>query len=83
MKLAIRGGSPVRSASFPAWPIYDGRESQGLQSVLESRNWGGYPCPNELARELGRQFAAHHGAGYGVAVTNGTVSLELALQAAG
>ncbi|MFZ4985833.1 MAG: DegT/DnrJ/EryC1/StrS family aminotransferase [Blastocatellia bacterium] len=83
MKLAIRGGSPVRSASFPVWPIYDGRESQGLQSVLESRNWGGYPCPNELARELGRQFAAHHGAGYGVAVTNGTVSLELALQAAG
>ena len=83
MKLAIRGGSPVRTTPFPAWPIYDQRESKGLQSVLESRNWGGYPCPNDLARELGKRFAAHHGAGYGVAVTNGTVSLELALQAAG
>ncbi|MFN9742819.1 MAG: DegT/DnrJ/EryC1/StrS family aminotransferase, partial [Acidobacteriota bacterium] len=83
MKLAIRGGSPVRTSPFTAWPIYDGREAAGLQSVLESRNWGGYPCPNDLARELGRQFAAHHGARYGVAVTNGTVSLELALQAAG
>lgn len=82
MKLAIRGGSPIRTRPFTAWPIYDGREAAGLQSVLESRNWGGYPCPNDLARELGRQFAAHHGASYGVAVTNGTVSLELVLQAA-
>jgi dTDP-4-amino-4,6-dideoxygalactose transaminase len=83
MKLAVRGGSPVRTAPFPAWPIYDGREASGLQSVLESRNWGGYPCPNDLARELGKQFAQAHTAKYGVAVTNGTVSLELALQAAG
>lgn len=83
MKLAIRGGEPVRKSPFPAWPIYDGREAAGLQAVLESRNWGGYPCPNDLARELGKRFAAHHGAGYGIAVTNGTVSLELALQAAG
>ena len=83
MKLAIRGASPVRTTPFPAWPIFDGREAAGLQAVLESRNWGGYPCPNDLAREFGRLFAKHHGAGYGVAVTNGTVSLELALQAAG
>jgi dTDP-4-amino-4,6-dideoxygalactose transaminase len=83
MKLAIRGGVPVRTMAFPAWPVFDGREATGLQTVLESRNWGGYPCPNDLARELGRKFAAHHGARYGVAVTNGTVSLELALQAAG
>lgn len=83
MKLAIRGGNPVRTTPFTAWPVYDERESKGLQAVLASRNWGGYPCPNELARELGSRFAAHHGASYGVAVTNGTVSLELALQAAG
>lgn len=83
MKLALRGGIPVRTSPFPAWPIYDGREAAGLQSVLESRNWGGYPCPNDLARELGKRFAQAHTARYGVAVTNGTVSLELALQAAG
>jgi hypothetical protein len=29
MKLAIRGGSPVRTTPFPAWPIYDQRESKG------------------------------------------------------
>ncbi|MGH9766440.1 MAG: DegT/DnrJ/EryC1/StrS family aminotransferase [Blastocatellia bacterium] len=82
-KLALRGGSPVRSKPFTAWPIYDDREARGLQTVLESRNWGGYPCPNDFAREFGRKFAEHHNARYGVAVANGTVSLELALQAAG
>src|SRR5262245_37245668 len=82
-QLAIRGGTPVRTSPFPAWPIYDHREATGLQQVLESRNWGGYPCPNDLAREFARRFAEYHGARYGVAVANGTVSLELALKAAG
>ncbi len=82
-QLALRGGNPIRTTSFTAWPIYDEREARGLQQVLASRNWGGYPCPNDLAREFAAKFAAHHGARYGVAVTNGTVSLELALQAAG
>lgn len=82
-KLALRGGAPVRTKPFTAWPIYDEREARGLQRVLASRNWGGYPFPNELAREFGQKFAAQHGARYGVAVMNGTVSLELALQAAG
>ncbi len=82
-KLALRGGPPVRTKPFTAWPLYDEREARGLQRVLESRNWGGYPCPNELAREFARKFAEAHGARYGVAVANGTVSLELALEAAG
>jgi len=82
-QLALRGGSAVRTTPFTAWPIYDEREARALQSVLQSRNWGGYPCPNDYAREFGKRFAKAHGAKYGVAVTNGTVSLELALGAAG
>lgn len=81
--LAIRGGTPVRTKPFTSWPIYDEGESRGLQRVLESKNWGGYPCPNTLAREFAGKFARFHDAEYGVAVANGTVSLELALQAAG
>src|SRR5262245_59533919 len=82
-QLALRGGRPVRNQPFTSWPIYDEREGRGLQIVLESRNWGGYPCPNDFAREFGRKFAEAHNARYGVAVSNGTVSLELALKAAG
>ena len=82
-QLALRGGAPVRTAPFTIWPIHDEREAEGVQRVLASGNWGGYPCPNDLAREFAAKFAESHGARYGVAVTNGTVSLELALQAAG
>jgi len=82
-QLALRGGHAVRTKPFTQWPIYDEREARGLQAVLESRNWGGYPFPNDLAREFGRRFAEYHGARYGVAVANGTVSLELPLKAAG
>ncbi|MGH9853815.1 MAG: DegT/DnrJ/EryC1/StrS family aminotransferase [Blastocatellia bacterium] len=73
----------MRIRPFTAWPIYDEREARGLQRVLESGAWGGYPCPNDHAREFARRFAAAHSARYGVAVANGTVSLELALEAAG
>src|ERR687885_111977 len=41
---------------------------------------GGY---HEAVGELERRFAAYHGAAYGVALANGTVSLEIGLAAAG
>lgn len=82
-KLALRGGAAVRTEPFTSWPVYDAREADALSRVLMSRNWGGYPCPNTHAREFARAFAEYHGARYGVAVANGTVSLELALKAAG
>ena len=78
-QLALRGGAPVRTDPFSPWPVFDEREAKGLQEVLESRNWGGYPFPNDRARTFGQRFAEHHSARYGVAVTNGTVYLELVL----
>ena len=81
--LALRGGTAVRRKPFPPWPVFDNRERDGLDNVLTSRNWGGYPFPNQLAGEFASRFAEYHGARYGVAVANGTVSLELALEAAG
>ena len=80
-KLALLGGTPVRSKPFPSWPRHDRREREGLLRVLESGNWGGFPFPNTEARELGRRFAAAHGARHGIALTNGTVALEVALRA--
>jgi len=82
-KLALRGGAPIRTRPFPAWPIFDERERSALDRVLSSRNWGGYPCPNDNARQFAQAFADYHGARYGATVANGTVSLELALDAAG
>jgi dTDP-4-amino-4,6-dideoxygalactose transaminase len=42
--------------------------------------WGGY---HEKVAELEARFAEFHGAKYGIATANGTVSLEIALTAAG
>jgi len=82
-KLAITGGAPRRQKPFPAWPIYDRTDARAIQEVLASRNWGGYPFPNERADRFARQFAEFQGAKYGLAVSNGTVAIEIALQTAG
>jgi dTDP-4-amino-4,6-dideoxygalactose transaminase len=81
--LAIRGGTPARSAPWPAWPQHDERELANLTRVLESGNWGGFPSPNVMAGQFAERFAAHHGATYGICTTGGTTALEVALRAAG
>ena len=82
-KLALFGGTPVRSEPFSAWPYFDDRERQHLLKALESRNWGGYPFPSMLAERFGRKFAKAHGANHGVPCANGSVTMEIALQAMG
>ncbi|HOK45689.1 MAG TPA: DegT/DnrJ/EryC1/StrS family aminotransferase, partial [Bryobacteraceae bacterium] len=81
--LAILGGEPVRCRPFTLWPQFTESDARRLQSVLESRNWGGYPFPNTLADEFARKFASRHGAKYGCCVANGTIALVAALQASG
>lgn len=82
-RLAIAGGSPVRTHSPTPWPQFDDRERRGLIEVLESRNWGGYPFPNRLADLFSRRFAEYHGASHALCAANGTVTLEVALKAVG
>ena len=81
-RLAIHGGSAVRTRPWPRWPEFGAAEREALERVLESRNWGGHPSPNLEARALGREFATYVGSGYAVPTLNGTISLTLALQAA-
>jgi dTDP-4-amino-4,6-dideoxygalactose transaminase len=81
--LAILGGAPQRNRPFSSWPQYTADDLARLQTVLESRNWGGYPFPNQLASVFAHDFAEYHGAKYGCCVVNGTIALVVALQAAG
>ena len=77
--LAINGGNPVRQEKpFPRWPVYGEGDKIALLSVLESRKWG---TLGPRAREFQEKFSAFVGAGYGLCVSNGTVSLEIALRA--
>jgi dTDP-4-amino-4,6-dideoxygalactose transaminase len=80
-QLAIHGGAPVKSTPFPAWPHYDADEREALLGVLDSRVWWRTPGTQTAAFEAA--FAAYHGVPHGIAVTNGTAALEVAMDALG
>ena len=66
---------------FPPWPQYEEDEIAAATRVLQSGQvnyWNG-----EEGRKFEKEFAEYHGVPYAVAVTNGTVALELALYALG
>ena len=80
-KLAIQGGTPIRTKPFPAWPVHDEREVEAVTRVVRSGNWG--RLAGVEAPLLEKEFAQAHDANYALAVTNGTTALEVALGALG
>ena len=76
---ALLGGTPVRHTDYPRWPIWDESERTGLLGVLEDGGW--WQGDGHVAADFAAQFAAYHGARYGMALTNGTHTLEAALVA--
>ncbi len=80
-KLALLGGKPVRTQPFTAWPIYGKPEEKRLLRTLHSGKWGKLNGPEVAGFE--NRFATMHGCKHGIGVVNGTVSLRIALLAAG
>ena len=80
-ELAILGGTPVRTSPFATWPVYGTAEEQALLRVLHSGKWGKLEGTEVATFE--KRFAEYHQAKHGIAVVNGTVSLRIALMAAG
>jgi dTDP-4-amino-4,6-dideoxygalactose transaminase len=83
--LAVTGGTPVRATPFPEWPIHDQREVDAVVEVVKSGRWGGNYLEEAGFKtdEFAARFAAYHDAQYGIPAMNGTVTLEVALRAAG
>jgi dTDP-4-amino-4,6-dideoxygalactose transaminase len=82
-KLAIKGGKPLRDVKrnpWPTWPVWDKSEEKSLLGVLKSGVWS-YNGPKET--EFDAAFAKSTGTKYALSVANGTVSLQLALEACG
>jgi dTDP-4-amino-4,6-dideoxygalactose transaminase len=82
-RLALAGGTPVRTEPFTQWPDFDERERTLLLEALEARDWGGYPFPNTMADRFASAFAAAHDARHALPVVNGTIAIEIGLKAAG
>ena len=78
-ELALLGGRQAKTKPFPLWPQFDGAERKALNEVLESRIW--WRTPGTKTLEFERAFARFHGARHGIAVTNGTAALEVAVTA--
>ena len=79
-KLAVQGGRPVRpkSAPWPAWPVSDERDAQLLAKIVRSNRWS-YDGPYEW--KFAKAFTQYLGAKQGLCCANGTVAIQLALEA--
>jgi dTDP-4-amino-4,6-dideoxygalactose transaminase len=82
-ELAILGGPKTRPQPYPAWPVWDQRDIDAVTEVIKSGRWGGYPYPGPKTAALAAKFSALQGGGYAVPMANGTVTMEVALRAAG
>lgn len=81
-KLAILGGTPVRTEPYPEWPIVDQRDIDAVTAVVQSGRWGGAPYPGPQTATFAKRFEAMQGGGFAVPMVNGTVTMEVALRAA-
>jgi dTDP-4-amino-4,6-dideoxygalactose transaminase len=82
-ELARFGGAPVRPQGYPEWPVHDEGDVEAVAGVVRSGRWGGFPEPGPLAAAFAERFATYQGAGHGVVMANGTVTMEVALKALG
>ena len=82
-ELAILGGPKTRTEPYPQWPVWDQRDIDAVTEVIKSGRWGGYPYPGPKTAELAKKFSEMQGGGYAVPMINGTITMEVALRAAG
>ena len=80
-KLAVDGGPSVRTGAFSPWPFFDEELIEASSKVLRSGRvnyWTG-----EEGRLFEKEYAEAIGSQHAIALTNGTVALELALYGLG
>ncbi|WP_291764665.1 DegT/DnrJ/EryC1/StrS family aminotransferase [Caldivirga sp. UBA161] len=85
VRLAVNGGEAVAKdlgRLIPKWPIFDEDDVEAVVEAVRGGRW----CrlyPGSYAERFEVEFARYHDAKYGIAVANGTVSLELILKTLG
>lgn len=80
-KLALLGGSPVRTKPFPSWPQPGPEEEAGVLEVLRSGKW--FEHTGTKVKAFQEAFAAAQDARFGITTNAGTTAIWLALYAAG
>lgn len=80
-KLAINGGDPIRTASWPSWPVWDSGVEKDIAEMYQSGKW--YRNKGIFCEEFEEKYAALVGARYCLATASGTTALTVALHASG
>lgn len=80
-KLAINGGTPVRTRPFGGWPEFGREEEELLLEALRSGNWGS--LDGTFVNRLEVEFAALQDARHAVSTVNATMGLTVAFRALG
>ena len=78
-KLAIHGGTPVRTEPFPRWPKPSPELMDSVLGTVENENWG---VGSEIISIFEQKFADFQDSKYCISTSSGTTALWVALKAA-
>ena len=78
-QIALTGGTPVRTAPWPRWPLFTEKDKADLAAVLDDGRLTSITGPK--VKEFEEKYAAAFGARYALATCNGVVAIHLALAA--
>jgi L-glutamine:2-deoxy-scyllo-inosose/3-amino-2,3-dideoxy-scyllo-inosose aminotransferase len=81
-KLAISGGRAVakKTQKWASWPVSDAADAKLVAKITASNRWS-FDGPYEW--EFAEKFTAYQSAKFGMCIANGTVGIQLALEALG
>ncbi len=79
-KLAIFGGTPIRTKPFSSWPRITKGIKDNLFNTLENDGWG---VGSEAVKNFEEKYAKFHDAKYAISTSSGTTALWVSLKAAG
>jgi L-glutamine:2-deoxy-scyllo-inosose/3-amino-2,3-dideoxy-scyllo-inosose aminotransferase len=80
--LAIFGGTPIRPAKAPwaTWPVSTAADARRVANLTRTNRWS-FDGPIEW--DFAQKFTKYQGAKYGLCCANGTVGIQMALEALG
>ena len=79
--LALEGGTPVRSAKWLSWPVWDPEAEKPMMELLRSANW--YRGDGNKCKEFEKAYAELIGAKRVIATASGSAALIASLQVMG
>jgi len=79
--LALKGGTPVRTAKWLSWPVWDSEAEKPMMAILRSVDW--YRGDGNKCKEFEKEYAELIGAKRVIATASGSAALITALQVIG